>query len=1166
MSLSHEANKAMNLNSYIGLMGGHYREVDTVGGPALVAADEAAASLHIPEPDYVLTVDADSVLLPEYCLRLVHILEQQEHRHDAIAQTPYSAFPGSATRLERVAGATTDLQHLVHQGLTYYEATFWVGANAVIRKRALDDIAKHSYLGDWEIRTYIKDRTPIEDTDSTIDMGIEGWGLFNVPERLSYSATPPDFGSLCIQRQRWATGGMLIVPKLWARAKACRRRGERMRFAEKFLRWNYMASITWSSISLLILLAFPFNATLITPLLGLVALPYFWAMASDLRYCGYKTLDIARVYGFNLVLVPINLAGATATLVQAITASKPGFARTPKVRDRTVTPLLFVVAPYLLVGLAAFTVVVSYQHHAWENMAFAALNLLLVSYAIVAFVGLGHSVVDAFTHLKSFLYRPARPQPRSLWSRRARPLPPVLTDWRSVLDLGAPPDAPGLVFGGRGDNPVPGTSRRSPGPGEFRTFFQPVVDLASGEEVGHEALTRFDDGISAERWLAEAVAAGEGVALEGKMVRAALQAAAGLAPTGWLAVKASPRLLHSDAQLRFALSGLTRPLLVEFTEPATSDVVPELRELRSLLPPKALITVENAGPGHKSLTVLLELRPAYLKLARDVLASLGEDGSRQAQLVNLVKVANQCGCSVVATGIETEEQRQLLRKLGVPLGQGFLFGRPEQTRPTAESHAVPAAITIARSRPSAASALATGAETDARRRKLSLVRTTAAAAVIAALVYAGAEEVPSAVAAASASKPVSWFAPYVDATLTPSYSFQDRSLDPARQVVLGFVVSQPGAACTPSWGGTYSLSQADQAVALGSRVAELGQEGVGAIVSFGGRDNTDLAVACRDVPALERAYQSVISYYDLRTVDFDVEGAALSSPGAAERRAVAVAALQAAADRHHRPLHIWLTLPVEPDGLQRNAISVIGDMLRERVDVAGINIMAMDLTPAPRGGQTMLDLAQQAAVASHKQLQAELARYGVELSARQVWQRMGITVMIGQNDLPGEVFTVADAQGLVRFAADDGIARISMWSLNRDTECGQAFGESGVLSATCSGTSGQSLAFSDIFSRLGGVATATGGPPGIIVPVPDTNPANALYPLWSPTAEYQDSYKVVRNGYIYEAKWYNAGEDPAQTWPSSSESPWELLGPCCPRTGLLNFRSCRQALIPPGPR
>ena len=49
-----------------------------------------------------------------------------------------------------------------------------------------------------------------------------------------------------------------------------------------------MASICWSSASLLILLAFPFSAALISPLLGLVALPYFMAMASDLRYCGYK--------------------------------------------------------------------------------------------------------------------------------------------------------------------------------------------------------------------------------------------------------------------------------------------------------------------------------------------------------------------------------------------------------------------------------------------------------------------------------------------------------------------------------------------------------------------------------------------------------------------------------------------------------------------------------------------------------------------------------------------------------------------------------------------------------------------------------------------------------------------------------------------------------------
>ena len=56
----------------------------------------------------------------------------------------------------------------------------------------------------------------IEDTESSVDLGIKGWTLFNYPERLSYSATPPDFGSLCIQRQRWANGGLLILSKFRA--------------------------------------------------------------------------------------------------------------------------------------------------------------------------------------------------------------------------------------------------------------------------------------------------------------------------------------------------------------------------------------------------------------------------------------------------------------------------------------------------------------------------------------------------------------------------------------------------------------------------------------------------------------------------------------------------------------------------------------------------------------------------------------------------------------------------------------------------------------------------------------------------------------------------------------------------------------------------------------
>ncbi len=147
-------------------------------------------------------------------------MTQPESARLAVIQTPYSAFPGSATRMERLSGATTDLQHIVHQGMSYYGSTFWVGANAVIRKRALDDIVQVEHQGGFEIRRYVMDRTVIEDTESSLDLAVHGWRLLNYPERLSYSATPPDFGSLSIQRRRWANGGLLILPKLWELRRA----------------------------------------------------------------------------------------------------------------------------------------------------------------------------------------------------------------------------------------------------------------------------------------------------------------------------------------------------------------------------------------------------------------------------------------------------------------------------------------------------------------------------------------------------------------------------------------------------------------------------------------------------------------------------------------------------------------------------------------------------------------------------------------------------------------------------------------------------------------------------------------------------------------------------------------------------------------------------------
>lgn len=442
-SLPHDANKAMNLNAYIALMGARYRSEPTPQGTVLVPVPPGShADVSVPDSDYVLTLDADSILLRDYCTRLVHFLEQPANARVAVVQTPYSSFRGAATRIERLAAATTDLQHLLHQGMTRYGATFWVGANAVIRKKALDDIVEVETVGGFEVRRYVQDRTVIEDTESSLDLVTHGWSLVNYPERLSYSATPPDFGSLVVQRRRWANGGLLILPKLFREYRRRARNGEPAGVLEMSLRLNYMASISWASFGLVFLLAYPYDSRLLSPVVLAAALPYFLAMASDLHAAGYKRSDVLRIYGFNLILLPVNLAGVLKSIQQALTGTKIPFARTPKVRNRTAAPALYVLAPIGIVAFSIFTGVRDMRLENWPNAAFAAFNALLALYAIVAFIGIGAGLSDVVRGAIGLLYV----------ERRPRKEPPPVTgpvDWRAMLYHGT------LTDGGQPSGPQP---------------------------------------------------------------------------------------------------------------------------------------------------------------------------------------------------------------------------------------------------------------------------------------------------------------------------------------------------------------------------------------------------------------------------------------------------------------------------------------------------------------------------------------------------------------------------------------------------------------------------------------------------------------------------------------------------------------------------------------
>ncbi len=337
---------------------------------------------------------------------MVDVMEQPGNERLAVVQTPYTAIPDQPGVLERIAGATTDMQYIVHQGFSWVGATFWVGANALLRKTALDDIRTESF-DKISAPKFIQDRTVIEDTESTVDLVARGWWLLNYSERLAYSATPPDFGALLVQRHRWANGGLLIVPKLLRYALVGPFHARKP--AEILMRFHYLVSIAAGSIGFLILVLVPLDQDVHSVWLPVTAVPYFLLYWRDLVQAGYRTGDILRVYAFNVMLMPINLAGAAKSIQQSITGRKTPFGRTPKVEGRTSAPAWAVIAEWLLLAYSLFALVWDSIAGRWLHALFSLATVVTLAYVLVVFIGLRASRDDVLASLRrSPLRKPTR--------------------------------------------------------------------------------------------------------------------------------------------------------------------------------------------------------------------------------------------------------------------------------------------------------------------------------------------------------------------------------------------------------------------------------------------------------------------------------------------------------------------------------------------------------------------------------------------------------------------------------------------------------------------------------------------------------------------------------------------------------------------------------------
>jgi cellulose synthase/poly-beta-1,6-N-acetylglucosamine synthase-like glycosyltransferase len=386
VNLSHDSNKAMNLNSYIQLIGHAWKEVDADKGLTLVQCPASEASLVVPPADYINTIDADSLMTHDYVSRLIYFMESPEHAKVAVAQAPCSSIPGSSVPIERIAGAVIDVQYHTHQGYTYWYASFWVGANAMLRMTALDAIKETANTEGKTFAIYIQDRTVIEDTESTIDLVEKGWLLYNYPARMTFSATPADFGSLLIQRRRWANGGLIILPKLLRYALRAPKNLRLLK--ELFMRFNYLAMTTLSVAVMYLFAFYSFSPRLSTPLLILANIPLLLLYARDLKVCGYRYSDVFRVIALNLMLLPVITAGVLKQVQQMITGRKIPFGRTPKVKNRTGAPAIYYVLELVMIGYCVYMGIVNIYEKEWSPAGYALINLAMLLYALFRFIGI----------------------------------------------------------------------------------------------------------------------------------------------------------------------------------------------------------------------------------------------------------------------------------------------------------------------------------------------------------------------------------------------------------------------------------------------------------------------------------------------------------------------------------------------------------------------------------------------------------------------------------------------------------------------------------------------------------------------------------------------------------------------------------------------------------
>ena len=218
----------------------------------------------------------------------------------------------------------------------------------------------------------------------------------------------------------------------------------------------------------------------------------------------------------------------------------------------------------------------------------------------------------------------------------------------------------------------------------LRAVFQPIVGVTSGDVLGYEALIRGPAGHELEMPDELFAVAREGdlvLELESLCVETVFSSLPRVARSKRLFVNASARLLtHSvflDDRNLAEMGRMHGDVVLELSEKEVVFNYPAFREVVGRLRAAGFgFAIDDAGSGYSGLESIVQLRPEYVKVAHTLVSGLDEDRIKREIVGSLAALGERIDAELIAEGIETRRELETLRSMGVPWGQGFLFGRP----------------------------------------------------------------------------------------------------------------------------------------------------------------------------------------------------------------------------------------------------------------------------------------------------------------------------------------------------------------------------------------------------------------------------------------------------------------------------------------------------------